>query len=68
MRDRRHALGLTQPQLAAELGVTPLTIKRLEKRPALPRLYDLALEALEARRGRNPRDTQEPANSAGLSG
>lgn len=67
-RDRRLALGLTQAQLAVELDVSVLTIKRLDKAPAIARLYDLAMEALEIRRGRNPRDTQEEPSSAGLSG
>lgn len=60
LRDRRVALDLSQAELAAELGVTRLTIVRLEKKPELPRLYDLALSALETSRGRNPRDSQRP--------
>lgn len=50
-RERREALGLSQQQLADELGVQRLTIIRQEKAPAIARLYDLALEALETRRG-----------------
>jgi DNA-binding XRE family transcriptional regulator len=58
MRERREALELTQDQLAAELGVTRLTVIRQERRPAIAKLYELALEALETRRGKNPRVSQ----------
>lgn len=46
--DRRLRLGLTQADLAAALGVTPRTVARLEAMARLPRLYDLALTALES--------------------
>lgn len=64
MRDRREALGLSQDQLAAELGVTRLTIIRQEKRTACARVYDLALEALETRR-RSPELPAAPSATPG---
>ena len=48
---RREALGLTQAELAAELGVHVLTVSRWERGiRAIPEMLDLALEALERRR------------------
>jgi len=49
LRERRQAIGLTQDELARELQVSIRTIKRLEKQPALDRLYELAIEALTVR-------------------
>lgn len=53
LRERRQALGLSQEQLAAALGVRRLTIIRLERAAELPRVYDLAMEALEKRHARS---------------
>ena len=44
---RRLALGLTQTELAARLGVARQTIVRLERQAETPRLYDLAMRGLE---------------------
>lgn len=61
LRKRREALGLTQAQLAQELGIDRKTLNRQEQRPEIARLYDLALEALEIRRGRRPAPYVQPA-------
>lgn len=50
LRARRMALGLTQADLADRLGVTTRTLIRLEQTGELPRLYDLAVRALELER------------------
>jgi transcriptional regulator with XRE-family HTH domain len=46
---RRKALGLSQAQLAAMLGLTQATISRNEKAEIPDRRFVLALEAIEAR-------------------
>lgn len=50
LRARRLALGLSQPQLAKQLGVSTNTVWRWESgemRIAAPRMLALALERLE---------------------
>ena len=45
---RRNALGLSQPELARELGVHPMTISKWERGVhAIPDMVDLALRGLE---------------------
>lgn len=48
---RRERLGLTQTEFAEKTGVTSTTISRYETglQKPIPKLIELALEALEAR-------------------
>ena len=51
LKRRRQALGLTQEQLARELGVTMITVSRYERGVSeIPLHIELAVEALEKRR------------------
>jgi repressor LexA len=51
LKRRREALGLTQEQLARELGVTMITVSRYERGVSeIPTYIKLAVEALETRR------------------
>lgn len=61
-RERREALELSQSELAELLGVSLTTVHRNEtgrRADGAPvpysKLYDLALEAIERRRGKKPR-------------
>ena len=48
---RRKAMGLSQGQLAALLGVTQATVSRNENATLIDRRFALALDALSARAG-----------------
>jgi transcriptional regulator with XRE-family HTH domain len=51
LRRRREALGMTQDDLARELGVKMMTVSRWERGVyPIPRHIALAVEAIEARR------------------
>jgi transcriptional regulator with XRE-family HTH domain len=51
LRRRREALGMTQDDLARELGVKMMTISRWERGVyPIPRHIALAVEAIEMRR------------------
>ena len=51
LRRRREALGMTQDDLARELGVKMMTVSRWERGVyPIPRHIGLALEAIEMRR------------------
>ncbi|HEY8563574.1 MAG TPA: helix-turn-helix transcriptional regulator [Pyrinomonadaceae bacterium] len=52
LKRRRERLGLTQAEFAAAVGVTSTTVSRYEtgQQSPIPKLIELALEALEARR------------------
>jgi DNA-binding transcriptional regulator YiaG len=53
LKERREALHLSQPKLAALLGVDVMTVNRWEKgKQAPPSFLALALEALETRAAR----------------
>ena len=51
LKKRRERLGLTQAEFAEVTGVTSTTISRYEtgQQSPIPKLVELALEALEAR-------------------
>ena len=50
LAERRKALGLSQSELAAEMGVSQAAVSRSENSNTSDRRYALALEALELRR------------------
>ncbi len=51
LRRRREALGMTQDDLAHELGVKMMTVSRWERGVyPIPRHISLAIEAIEMRR------------------
>lgn len=51
LRQRREALGMTQDDLAQELGVKMMTVSRWERGVyPIPRHIGLAIEAIEMRR------------------
>lgn len=51
MKQRREALGLTQAQLARELGLDSITVSRYERGVlSIPKTVELALELIELRR------------------
>jgi transcriptional regulator with XRE-family HTH domain len=51
LRQRREALGMTQDDLARELGVKMMTVSRWERGVyPIPRHIGLAIEAIEMRR------------------
>jgi transcriptional regulator with XRE-family HTH domain len=51
MKRRREALGLTQAELARELGLDSITVSRYERGVnPIPKHIGLAVEALEWRR------------------
>jgi DNA-binding transcriptional regulator YiaG len=49
LAERRMALGLSQGELAATLGITQTVVSRCENAAKPNRRYDLALEAIELR-------------------
>lgn len=50
MKRRREALGLTQAQLARELGLDSITVSRYERGVhPIPRTVELAFEMIELR-------------------
>ena len=51
LKQRREALGMTQDDLARELGVKMMTVSRWERGVyPIPRHIELAIEAIEMRR------------------
>lgn len=62
IRDIRHRLGLTQIEMAAELGVRQSSISRIESgRAPVNKRTQLAAEALLLRSGRVSADEEQPA-------
>ena len=71
LRDRRLGLGMSQRQLAAELGVTPTTLARWERGERAisnPVLVRLALDHLDDRAAAGRRPAALPAPAAELIG
>lgn len=59
IKNRRIALGLTQVELADELGISSIAIQHWEnerRTPATPKMLDLALCWLESQQNRTVRD------------
>ena len=49
LSDRRKAIGLSQTELAAQMGISQAAVSRAENENRSDRRYELALEALETR-------------------
>jgi transcriptional regulator with XRE-family HTH domain len=55
LRKAREGLGLTQAQLAEELGIQPNTVARYERDLlVIPKAIELAIEALQTRNASKP--------------
>lgn len=63
LQERRKRLGLSQAELASELGVSQAAVSRCENADSADRRYALALEALELRKRFVPESPAEPTQN-----